>query len=116
MKQSLTVNQLERSETDCSTRKTVDGTIMVCSHVQLQISIYNNKWKLSICIISAKIRCFRMQIGLLTKSTGPTEKELVTWSFDVLDENYDRQLVEKELNVSFILRHRFPRGSIRPLW
>ncbi|XP_063678815.1 uncharacterized protein LOC134814600 isoform X3 [Bolinopsis microptera] len=30
---------------------------------------------------------------------GPTEKELVTWSFDILDENYDRQLVEKELNM-----------------
>ena len=41
-------------------------------------------------------------INKIKLPTGPTEKELVTWSFDVLDENYDRQLVEKELNVSFI--------------
>ena len=83
MKQSLTVNQLERSETDCSTRKTVDGTIMVCSHVHYSITnkyfFHDNEWKLSICIISAKIRCFRMQIGLLTKSNFQQDQLKRSW-------------------------------------
>jgi len=62
-------------------------------------SVFNNETVVN-CKLASKVRnrlFNKKNCGWDTQ--GPTEKELVTWSFDMLDANFDRELVEAELNI-----------------
>jgi len=62
-------------------------------------SVFNNETVVN-CKAASKVRnrLFNKK-NCAWNNQGPSLKELVTWSFDMLDVNYDRQLVEDELNM-----------------